>query len=279
MTIQVPSVLVSPDRMDVDGLLDAIEEMESALKAGTRPVAPIREAGKDADATGAWLKGNDRIVHRVAGLSKTNAALDPFRTRATRAKKADSTQRGDGENFVRREILHVSHAGFETSIVVMARKEFALSPDKDDPDWRMRVQLGLVADAVKAARFAKSHPAPSMVAASYACGVLEAMREPPIRGAVVVCTMPSPLGRGSARIVGVSPVDIDSELMPILHADGWPSCMRLIAHATDTSRTWTIGPMTGQQRLVDIDPIERLRIMSDRTPSFMDFLEHGEPIR
>jgi hypothetical protein len=277
--MKVPSVLVCEDRSIVEDLLYAIGEIESALKGQTKTVAPIREARKDADATGAWLSSSDRIVHRVAGLSKPNPPLDPFRVGSGRARKADGAQRGDDKGFVRREILHVSRTGFETSIVVSARRPFAMSPDKDDAVWRMRIQLGMIADVVKEARFATSHPGPARVAAAYACGVLDALREPPIRGAIAICVMPSPLGNGGVKLGGLTMEDVDGEAMPMVDPNDWPHGMRLLHSATATSRSWTLTQLHGDRRLVDIDPMDRLRIMREGTPSFMDYLEHGEPIR
>jgi len=279
MTAKTPCVLVCKDRSLVDDLLHAIEEIETALKGTTKPVAPIRETKKDADATGAWLSSSDRIIHRVAGLSKLNAPLDPFRVGTGRQKKADGVQRGEDEDYVRREILHIGRTGFETSIVISARKGFAMSPDKDDAVWRMRLQLGLIGDAVREARFATSHPAPDRVAAYCACGVLDALHEPPIRGAIAICSMPSPLGHGRLKLGGLSTKDVDGEAMPMVDPNDWPSGMVLMHRATETSRSWTLTQLHGQQRLVDIDPMDRLRIMSGGMPSFMDFLEHGEPIR
>lgn len=279
MSMPVPTVLLCSDRSHVEDLLDTIKSLEIGLKVGTRAVKPIREARHEADATGVWFGSSQRIIHRVAGLSMASAPLDPFRVGAMRLKKADKVQRGDPKEIVRRELYHVDANGFETSIVVTGRTHVALFPDANDAVWRMRLQLGLIADLVKAARFATSHPGPQRVAARYACGVLDALREPPIRGAFVRCTMPSPLAHGSHVIAGIPPEDVDDEIMPVYDPQDWPHAMSLLHRRTDTSRTWTLTQAVGEQRLVDLDPMDRLRIMREGMPSFVDYLEHGEFVR
>ena len=279
MTQNVPTVLICEDMRIVEGLLDTIATLTAAMKAGGRPVAPIRQAHKDADATGAMLGSAERIVHRVAGLSKASPPLDPFRAGSGRAKKGDDVQRGDPKGFVRREIQHVGANGFETSIVVTARPHFALFPDKDDAIWRMRVQLDMIREIVEAARFATSHPGPARAASSLACRVLEALHEPPIRGAFASCVMPSPLGTGQIRIGGVQKEHLDESMMPTVDPYDWPHAMTLLHRETETSRTWTLTQAVGERRLVDIDPMERLRVMSEGGPLLFEYLEYGEPIR
>lgn len=279
MTPHIPTVLICDSMPIVEGLLDTIGTLTATLRNGGRPIAPIRQARKDADATGATLGSGERIVHRVAGLSKATAPIDPFRSGSGRAKRADEVQRGDPKGFVRRELLHVRADGFETSIVVSARPHFALFPDKDDAVWRMRVQLDMIRETVEAARFATTHPGPARAAASMACRVLDALHEPPIRGAFASCVMPSPLGTGQIRLGGVQMEDLDGGRLPMVDPQDWPHAMTLLHRETETSRTWTLTQAVGQRRLVDIDPMERLRIMAEEGPLLFEYLEHGEPIR
>jgi hypothetical protein len=276
MSMPVPTVLLCEDRSIVEDLLDTISSLETGLKSGTHPVKPIREARREADATGVWFGSSQRVVHRVGGLSKATPPLDPFRTGPARRRKADEVQRGDPNGIVRRELHHVDPDGFETTIALTGGTHAALFPDGNDAAWRMRVQLGMISDIVKEARFATSHPAPRRVAARYACGVLDAIREPPIRGAFVRCTMPSPLAHGRHVIAGIPSEDVDDEIMPVYDPQDWPHAMSLLYSRTDTSRTWTLTQAIGEQRLVDLDPMERLRIVREGMPSYIDYLEHGE---
>jgi hypothetical protein len=279
VTPNIPTVLICESMPIIEGLLETIGTLTTALKRGGRPVAPIRQAGKDADATGAMLGSGERIVHRVAGLSKAAPPLDPFRAGSGRAKRGDDVQRGDPKGFVRREIQHVGPDGFETSIVVTARPHFALFPDKDDAVWRMRIQLDMIKEVVEAARFATTHPGPARAAASLACRVLEAMQGPPIRGAFASCVMPSPLGTGQIRIGGVQKEELDEDGLPMVDPYDWPHAMTLLHRETASSRTWTLTQTIGERRLVDIDPMERLRVMTEGGPLLFEYLEYGEPIR
>lgn len=278
MTTDIPTVLICEGMPIIQGLLETIGTLTTTLKRGGRPVAPIRQAKKDADATGATLGAGERIVHRVAGMSKATAPIDPFRSGSGRAKKADEVQRGDPKGFVRRELLHIAGNGFETSIVVDARPHFALFPDKDDAVWRMRVQLDMIREVVEAARFATAHPGLARAAASMACRVLDALHEPPIRGAFASCVMPSPLGTGQIRIGGVQMEELDGGRLPTVDPQDWPHAMRLLHTKTETSRTWLLTQAVGERRLVDIDPMERLRVMTEGGPLLFEYLEYGEPI-
>lgn len=270
-------VCASPDA--AGDLLSTIDGLVAALRTGATPVAPIREARKEADATGAMLPGGARVVHRVAGLSKTTAPLDPFRRGRDRARKADAVQRGEEVHVVRREILHVDASGLETSIVVCSPRGFALQPDHLDPVWRMVLQLGLVRDAVAACSVTPSHPAPSQAADAVACLVLDALVGEPTRGAWVSCVMGSPLGPALVRMHGVQPQDLDGSLAREPEKDDWPHVMELRHRRIDGARHWTLVQAVGETRLRDLDPMARMRTMRQGMPRRDDFNTDGTPIR
>jgi hypothetical protein len=252
------------------GLLRAMDAVMDVMASHVQLTAPVRDKGKTADATGMWMPNSTRVVHRVAGLSKSTPPPDPFRSKEHGGRgTVRDEHRGKPGKERWREILLIDGKGHETSILIWGTGMGVIDPDHHDPVHAVRSQILLLRESLDPAMQSDRMPFAEDMAAYAACRILDEIEIDFRNRTQIGLVLPSILGpsgfvHGSISADDVREVDAN---LATIDRSGWPEALSVSNVKGDERESWTISRHVRLQTFASLDVMQRMRVRLNGEPT------------